>query len=529
MGPAVIEQYMRPTSEYLKDIGCKKIPEVRENLSVGELTEIALRKDEAVLSKSGVLTAYTGKYTGRSPKDKFIVERPEYKDVINWGSSNRPISSENFERIYAKVRAYLEQLPELFVFEGSAGADADRAIPVRIITEYAWHSFFASLLMRKEKIQGAREENVFTIIDVPGALAEGEKDGVNSEAFVIVDLLNRLVLIGGTKYAGEIKKSVFSYLNYLLPRQNVLSMHCSATAGAGGDVALYFGLSGTGKTTLSADASRKLIGDDEHGWSQNGVFNIEGGCYAKCINLDPIKEPQIFSAIKAGAVVENVMIKKDTGEYDFTDGTLTENTRVAYPLEFIKTREVSARGGHPKNIFFLTADAFGVLPPISRLTNEQALYYFLCGYTSKLAGTERGITQPEANFSLFFGEPFMPLKPEYYLALFKKLITDHCASVYLVNTGWTGGAYGAGKRMSLPHTRALINAVLDGSLEKASFEKEAFFGLEIPAACNNVPKEVLNPMNAWKDRGAYEMRAKELVALFERNYAKYEDVLKKIV
>jgi phosphoenolpyruvate carboxykinase (ATP) len=520
---------MRSTSDFLKYIGCKKVPPVRENMSIGELTEIALSKDEAVLSKNGVLTAYTGKYTGRSPKDKFTVERPEYKDVINWGSSNRPISSEKFEGIYAKVRAHIETLPEVFVFEGSAGADAASAIPVRIITEYAWHSFFASLLMRKEKVAGANEEDIFTIIDVPGCLAEGEKDGVNSEAFVLVDFLNRLVLIGGTKYAGEIKKSVFSYLNYLLPQKGVLSMHCSATAGAKGDVALYFGLSGTGKTTLSADASRKLLGDDEHGWSANGVFNIEGGCYAKCINLDPEKEPQIYSAIKAGAVVENVVIKKESGEYDFTDNSLTENTRVAYPLEFIGTREPSAKGGHPTNIFFLTADAFGVLPPISRLSKEQALYYFLCGYTSKLAGTERGIAEPQANFSLFFGEPFMPLRSEYYLALFKKLITDHKVSVYLVNTGWTGGGYGVGKRMSLPHTRALIDAVLKGTLGRASFEKEAFFGLEIPTACDNVPTEVLNPMNAWKDRGAYESKAKELVGLFEQNYAKYADVLKKVI
>jgi phosphoenolpyruvate carboxykinase (ATP) len=511
---------MKKIEKYFEELGLKKIPKINYDLAAGQLEKIAIEKKEAVLSKDGVLTAYTGKYTGRSPNDKFIVKTAENEEKINW-AKNKPTDKEHFDKLFEKVKHHIEDLDEVFVFDGSAGADEKNAVDVRIISEYAWHSFFANLLMRAKIKKDDTGRDGLTIFAVPGCLAEGEKDGVSSEAFILVNFEERIVLIGGTRYAGEIKKSVFTFLDYILPLKGVLPMHCSATEGKDGDVALYFGLSGTGKTTLSADPKRRLIGDDEHGWSQNGVFNFEGGCYAKCINLDPKKEPQIYGAIKPGAMVENVVLDRDKN-FVFSDGSLTENTRVAYPLSYIPNIVESGIGGAPKNIFFLTADAFGVLPPISKLDPKQALYYFLCGYTSKLAGTERGIKEPQANFSLFFGEPFMPLKPKYYVELFSEYLDKHKSNVYLVNTGWAGGPYGVGKRMSLPHTRALISAALDGSLADGGYHKERFFGLSIPKKCHDVPDNVLNPQESWEDKLAYEKQAQHLAGLFAENFKKYE-------
>ena len=512
---------MEEINRFFKKIGVKKEPKINYNFSEKELYRISEAKREGVLSKKGVLTVYTGKYTGRSPKDKFVAENKIYAKNIFWGRTNVPISDENFTKLLQKTTEYLESLNEIFIFEGSAGADEKQSLPVRVISEYAWHSLFSSIMLRK-KLPVTQDNESLTIIVMPGCRADGAADGVNSEAFILVDFSKKLVLIGGTRYAGEIKKSVFTFLNYMFPANNVFPMHCSATEGKQKDVALYFGLSGTGKTTLSADPERILIGDDEHGWSDSGIFNFEGGCYAKCVNLDAEKEPQIFSAIKDGAIVENVVIDKKSGEYDFTDTSLTENSRVAYPLNFIPNASKTGMGGQPKNIFFLTADAFGILPPIARLTIDQALFYFLCGYTSKLAGTERGIKEPQAIFSLFFGEPFFPLSPRNYLDLFLRLLKKHEPNVYLVNTGWSGGGYGIGKRMPLPVTRALISSVLSGEMNKIEWKKEKYFNLYIPKKCSGAPDEILDPVKSWKDAVLYGKQAEKLKLLFEENFKKYK-------
>lgn len=491
------------------------------NLSPAQLVEQAILRDEAILTNDGALCATTGTYTGRSPKDKYIVDEPTVREHIAWGSVNQPISTEKFEQIYRRVLKSLEDR-DLFVFDGFAGADAQYRLPIRIINQYAWHNLFVhQLFIRPTAAELKDHDPQFTVIAIPDVKAIPEVDGTNSETFIIISFEKRVVLIGGTEYAGEMKKSIFSVMNYLLPQQGVMPMHCSANVGKEGDVALFFGLSGTGKTTLSADPNRALIGDDEHGWTENGVFNIEGGCYAKCINLSQEKEPEIWSAIRFGSVLENVVIDPATRTPDFDDGSLTENTRVAYPIDYIDGALIPSVSGTPKVIIFLTADAFGVLPPVSKLTEEQAMYHFLSGYTSKLAGTERGITEPEATFSTCFGSPFLPLQPYVYAELLGKKIRENNVRVYLINTGWSGGAYGVGQRMKLKYTRAMIDAIMNGSIDTAPTTVDPIFGLEIPTSCPEVPSEVLIPRNTWEDKEEYDAKAKELAGRFVKNFEKF--------
>ncbi|MCG7335950.1 phosphoenolpyruvate carboxykinase (ATP) [Sporosarcina sp. ACRSM] len=503
---------------------------VNMQLSVPQLVEKATSRGEAKLTADGAITAQTGKYTGRSPKDKYIVEEESTKDKIDWGKVNRPISSDIFESLYTKVIRHLKERDELFVFDGFAGADPASRLSIRVVNEFAWHNLFVhQLFIRPNEEELKTHVPQFTIVSAPSFKADPAIDGTDSETFIIVSMEKRIVLIGGTEYAGEMKKSIFSIMNYLLPENGIMPMHCSANVGEDGDVALFFGLSGTGKTTLSADANRKLIGDDEHGWSDNGVFNIEGGCYAKCINLSQEKEPEIFGAIRFGSVLENVVIDPETRIPDYDDGSLTENTRAAYPIQAIDNIVDPSVAGHPKTIVFLTADAFGVLPPISKLTKEQAMYHFLSGFTSKLAGTERGITSPEATFSTCFGSPFLPLHATVYAEMLGKKIDEHNAQVFLVNTGWTGGEYGVGKRMDLKYTRAMVRAALAGQLNDVETEVNAVFGLQMPTSIAGVPTEVLNPRNAWADGAAYDEKAKELADLFRENFKKFGTVSEDIV
>jgi len=497
------------------------------NLGIPELVEAAVKRQEAVLAPNGALRTTTGKYTGRSPKDRFIVNEEMNRNKIAWGKINQPISEEAFHNLYKKMLTYLQD-KELFVFDGFAGADKNYRLPLRVINEYAWQNMFVhQLFIRPTSEELNNHHPEFTLIAAPGFKANPTIDGTNSEAFVIINFKEKIVLVGGTEYAGEIKKSIFSVMNFLLPQKNVLSMHCSSNVGADGDVALFFGLSGTGKTTLSADPNRFLIGDDEHGWSEDGVFNIEGGCYAKCINLSEENEPQIWNAISFGSVLENVAMDEKRN-LDFDSAELTENTRAAYPLHYIPGAIIPSTAGHPKTIIFLTADAFGVLPPISKLSKEQAMYHFLSGYTSKLAGTERGVTEPEATFSTCFGEPFLPLPPTKYAEMLGEKITKHHARVYLVNTGWSGGPYGVGKRMKIAYTRAMVTAAINGSIEKASFVQDPIFGLQIPTQIEGVPEEVLQPKNTWEDKEAYDRQANELAQLFVKNFEKFSDVSEEI-
>ncbi|MCZ2260718.1 phosphoenolpyruvate carboxykinase (ATP) [Sporosarcina sp. G11-34] len=502
---------------------------VSNQLSVASLVEKATSRGEAMLTADGAVVAQTGKYTGRSPKDRYIVEEASSKDKIDWGNVNRPISSEIYDSLYEKVIDHLKAKDEIFVFKGFAGAEHDSRLSIQVVNEYAWHNLFVhQLFIRPTKEELEAHESQFTIVSAPTFKADPEVDGTESETFIIVNLEKRIILIGGTEYAGEMKKSIFSIMNYLLPENDILPMHCSANVGDDGDVALFFGLSGTGKTTLSADSNRKLIGDDEHGWSDNGVFNIEGGCYAKCINLSEEKEPEIFGAIGFGSVLENVVIDLDSRIPDYDDGSLTENTRAAYPIQAIDNIVDPSVAGNPKTIVFLTADAFGVLPPISKLTKEQAMYHFLSGFTSKLAGTERGITSPEATFSTCFGSPFLPLHATVYAEMLGKKIDEHDAQVFLVNTGWTGGVYGVGSRMDLKYTRAMVRAAIAGKLNDVETEVNEVFGLEMPVAIEGVPTEVLNPRNAWADGVAYDKKANELADLFRSNFKKFGTVSEEI-
>ncbi|MDQ0272265.1 phosphoenolpyruvate carboxykinase (ATP) [Cytobacillus purgationiresistens] len=498
---------------------------IQVQLSVPQLVEKVLNRNEGVLTSTGAVRATTGKYTGRSPKDKYIVEEASSKDKIDWGSVNQPISEESFNNLYNKVISFLKDQNELFVFKGFAGADKKHRMPIQVINEYAWHNLFAhQLFIRPAEDELIDHEAEFTVISAPNFKADPAVDGTKSETFIIVSFERRIVLIGGTEYAGEMKKSIFSVMNYMLPQNSILPMHCSANVGREGDVALFFGLSGTGKTTLSADSNRRLIGDDEHGWSPNGVFNIEGGCYAKCINLTREKEPQIFDAIRFGAVLENVVLNNETRVADYDDSTLTENTRAAYQLQAIDNIVEPSIAGHPNTIVFLTADASGVLPPISKLTKEQAMYHFLSGYTSKLAGTERGITSPQATFSTCFGSPFLPLPAQEYAEMLGKKIDEHNAKVFLVNTGWTGGEYGVGSRMKLAYTRAMVEAALEGELNHVETTKDQIFGLDIPQHVTGVPDEVLLPNKTWADQASYEAKAKELAAQFRENFKKFGNI-----
>ncbi|MFT4414907.1 phosphoenolpyruvate carboxykinase (ATP) [Fredinandcohnia humi] len=499
------------------------------NLSVSVLVEKVLARQEGILTSTGAVRATTGKYTGRSPEDKYIVEEASTKDKIDWGKVNQPISEATFDKLYTKVLTYLKKQDELFVFNGFAGADKKVRMPIQVINEYAWHNLFSQqLFIRPTQEELVNHKAEFTVISAPNFKADPSVDGTKSETFIIISFEKRTVLIGGTEYAGEIKKSIFSVMNYILPENNIMPMHCSANVGQEGDVALFFGLSGTGKTTLSADPKRRLIGDDEHGWSSSGVFNIEGGCYAKCINLSREKEPQIFDAIRFGSVLENVVVDEKTRIADYDNGALTENTRAAYQIENIDNIIVPSIAGHPNTIVFLTADAFGVLPPISKLTKEQAMYHFLSGYTSKLAGTERGITSPQATFSTCFGSPFLPLPATVYAEMLGRMIDEHNVQVFLVNTGWTGGEYGVGNRMKLTYTRAMVQAALEGELNNVETVKNDIFGLEIPIHVAGVPDDVLQPAKTWVDQSAYYVKAKELALKFKENFKKFSDVPKEI-
>ena len=514
---------------YVESLGIIAPKAVYRNLTPAELTERAVARGEGSLSDTGALVVTTGKYTGRSPNDRFVVDTPSIHDDIDWGKVNVPISPERFEQIYGKMMAYL-QGREIFIFDGFAGADEQYHLPVRVVNELASQNMFIhQLLVRPTEEQLRDFVPGFTIIAAPGFKCIPERDGVNSEAAILVNFDKKMVLIAGSQYAGEIKKSIFSVMNYVLPKQGLFTMHCSANIGKDGDSALFFGLSGTGKTTLSADPNRKLIGDDEHAWSDKGIFNIEGGCYAKCINLSQENEPQIWNAIKFGALVENVVMDPETRTLDFDDGSLTENTRVGYPVTYIPDCVIPGVGGHPKTVVFLTADAFGVLPPISKLDKNQAMYHFVSGYTSKLAGTERGIPEPVTTFSTCFGAPFLPLDPSVYAEMLGRNIDKHNVNVYLVNTGWCGHKAGDGKRMSLKYTRAMVTAALNGDLEKVAYETDPYFNVSVPTSCPGVPDEVLSPRKMWKDEAEYEKTAKDLAARFVKNFQKYTHMPKSIV
>ncbi|MDP3980210.1 MAG: phosphoenolpyruvate carboxykinase (ATP) [Chlamydiota bacterium] len=513
----------------LSSIGINNTGPIHRNLGTDELVKRSVDRGEGEISKVGALTVQTGKYTGRSPNDRFIVDYPEIHDKINWGKINLPITPEQFTVLHDHIRAHMSKSEELFIFDGMVGADPKHSLKIRVVNELASQSLLTHQLMRRpteEELQGHMPN--FTILVAPGCKADPKKHGVNSEAFIVINYVERIVLIGASLYGGEIKKSIFTVMNFLLPEAGILPMHCSANIGKDGRTALFFGLSGTGKTTLSADSNRKLIGDDEHGWSHDGIFNFEGGCYAKCINLKREHEPQIFDAIKHGAVVENVVMHPTTKEYDFADSSLTENTRAAYPLEHIPDAEISGIGGHPKMIVFLTADAFGVMPPIAKLSYEQAMYHFMSGYTSKLAGTERGITKPKAAFSAFFGEPFMPGKPMVYANLLREYVKRYKTNVFLINTGWSGGPYGVGERMAIKLTRAMVTAALDGALNKVEYQSHPVFNLMMPTECPDVPSEILNPINTWEDKGAYQKQAEMLASLFKENFKKFTEATEEV-
>lgn len=510
--------------ESLAAAGYVNLGEIYENLPPVKLVEEALKRGEGCLSSTGALAVETGKYTGRSPEDRFIVKDEKTADTVDWGKINRPFDPHAFEALRARQKAYLEGR-DVFVFEGYVGADPKHRIAVRVINEYAWQNLFIHQLLRRptaEELASFKPE--VTLVCTPGFKAVPELDKTNSEAFIILNFTSKEILIGAAAYAGEMKKSCFSYMNYMMPEAGVCPMHCSANIGADGKTALFFGLSGTGKTTLSADPNRCLIGDDEHGWSADGIFNFEGGCYAKAIKLSQEGEPQIWNAIKFGAVIENVIMDKDTRVADYDDDSLTENIRTGYPVDYIPDAVLSGQGGHPKAIIFLTADAFGVLPPIAKLDRNQASYYYLSGYTSKLAGTERGITEPQATFSAGFGAPFLPRAVGEYAKLLRANLQKYGTEVYMLNTGWSGGPYGVGSRMKLAYTRAMVTAILDGSLAGVEFETDPIFGLSIPKACPNVPEEVLNPRNTWADKAAYDETARKLAALFIENFKTYNGV-----
>jgi phosphoenolpyruvate carboxykinase (ATP) len=503
--------------------GIRNSRQINWNLSVPALYEAALRRGEANIAAGGALLATTGEHTGRSPKDKFIVRDDYTNDTVDWGPVNQEMSTEQFERLYQRMTAYL-QGRELFVRDAYAGANPDYRLRVRIVNEFAWHNLFCrNMFIRPPVMDLPGFEPDFTIIQAPGFQADPAVDGCRSGTVVALSFSHRLVLIGGTSYAGEAKKSVFSYLNHLLPGENVMPMHCSANIGPKGDAAVFFGLSGTGKTTLSADGSRTLIGDDEHGWSSEGLFNFEGGCYAKVINLSQEAEPEIYDAShRFGTVLENVVMDPETGLLALEDGSLTENTRSSYPLDFIPNASASGTGPSPKNVIMLTADAFGVLPPISKMTAEQAMYHFLSGYTARVAGTEKGVNEPQATFSTCFGAPFMTRHPSVYAKLLGEKILGSDVTCWLVNTGWSGGSYGVGQRMKIVHTRSMVRAALDGRLGKVETVQDRTFGLHVPRHCPDVPDEVLVPRNTWADKSAYDATARELASRFADNFEKYE-------
>jgi phosphoenolpyruvate carboxykinase (ATP) len=492
------------------------------NLVSSDLISRAVERKEGVLSKHGVLVTKTGDRTGRSPNDKFIVREDPVEENVWWGEINVPTTKEIFVNLREKVRNYLNSQPELFVQDLFAGADDEQQLAIRVITENAWHSAFArNMFLRPSAEEMKNHQPEFTVLHAPHFLADAEVDGVNSEVFVIVCFSEKQIIIGGTRYAGEIKKSIFSIMNYLLPLEGHLPMHCSANVGKNDDCAVFFGLSGTGKTTLSADPYRPLIGDDEHGWNNEGVFNFEGGCYAKMINLSEVDEPEIFATSRMlGTILENVVLDDD-GVPDFYDISLTQNTRGSYPLESIENRVVSSKGGLPHNVVFLTCDAFGVLPPISQLTPEQAAYHFISGYTAKVAGTEIGVVEPQATFSACFGAPFMPMHPSVYADLLSKKVAENNASCWLLNTGWIAGGYGSSDRIKIRWTRALLNAALDGSLNDAEFIIDERFQFKIPTSCDDVPSEILQPRTTWENGNEYDKIADKLAKMFNENFKQF--------
>jgi phosphoenolpyruvate carboxykinase (ATP) len=509
----------------LESHGITNVSQVYWNLEVPALYEEAVKRREGAISIDGPLVCRTGQHTGRSPNDKFIVREPSSADKVWWSKVNRPLETHHFDALRQRLLNYVEGR-EVFVQDCYAGADPRYRLPVRIITEHAWHSLFARHMFIDipESVGRPAHTPEFTVIDMPGLHAEPSHHGTNSEVFILLNFAKKLVLIGGTSYAGEIKKSIFTVMNYLLPMRNVLSMHCSANVGPADDVALFFGLSGTGKTTLSSDPDRRLIGDDEHGWTEEGVFNIEGGCYAKTIRLSQEAEPQIYATTRRfGTVLENVKMDMVTRALDLDDDALTENTRGAYPIEFIDNHLPSGQAGHPRHIIMLAADAFGALPPIARLSRAAAMYHFLSGYTAKVAGTEKGVTEPKATFSTCFGAPFMVLHPTVYAKFLGDRIARHDAKVWLVNTGWSGGPYGVGTRMKIGHTRAMIRAALTGQLDGVAYKTDPVFNLDVPQSVPGVPQEVLSPRNTWSDQAAYDEQARKLARMFTENFKAFED------
>ncbi len=508
----------------LDSFGIGHVRKAARNLTTAPLFEEAVKRGEGLTAAGGPLVVRTGKHTGRSPNDKFFVREPGSESNIDWGKTNKAFEQGRFEALLARVDQFLRER-EVFVLDAYAGADPAYRLPIRVLTQRAWHNLFARNLFipaKPSELSGFRPE--FAVVDACDFLAVPERDGTRSETFIIIDFSRRLVLIGGTTYAGEIKKSVFTIMNYLLPLRDVMPMHCSANVGPQGDVAIFFGLSGTGKTTLSADPTRALIGDDEHGWSDRGVFNFEGGCYAKAIHLSAELEPQIFPTTRTfGTVLENVVIDPVSRELDLDDASLTENTRAAYPLTSIANVAPGGVGGHPRNIVMLTADAFGVMPPIARMTSGQAMYHFLSGYTAKVAGTEKGVTEPQTTFSHCFGAPFMVHHPTVYAHMLGDRIAKHEVRCWLVNTGWSGGPVGVGKRMRLPYTRAMVQAALSGQLDHATFVPHPVFKVGVPTHVPGVPDEVLDARSTWSDGSAYDAKARELAVKFAENFARFAD------
>jgi len=497
---------------------------IHRNLSSKALIKMAVARNEGVLTKTGALSVTTGQYTGRSPEDRFIVDDKLTHKTVDWGKINKPFPADKFNQILNKMMTY-EKSKEFFVFDGWAGADDEARLPVRMITDHAWQSLFVKTMFIEPTSEELEyHEPKFTVFNINDFEARPELDGTRTSTFILLNFTKKLAIIGGTRYGGENKKTIFGVLNFILPGKDIMPMHCSANLGLNGDTALFFGLSGTGKTTLSADPKRMLIGDDEHGWSDDGIFNFEGGCYAKTINLSKKAEPQIWNAIRDGAVLENVVLNPKTMNPDYDDDSLTENTRVVYPLDYIPGAVIPSVAGHPKSIIFLTADAFGVLPPISKLTTDGAMYHFMSGYTSKLAGTERGIIEPQPTFSHCFGSVFMPRPAEVYAKMLGERIVKHNTNVYLVNTGWSGGPYGVGKRFKIEYTRKMITAVLNQSLEKVNYERNKVFNLDVPKTCPGVPSKVLDPKKTWKNKKAYDKAAKSLAKMFVDNFKKFKKV-----
>ncbi|MCY3853859.1 MAG: phosphoenolpyruvate carboxykinase (ATP) [Thaumarchaeota archaeon] len=507
-----------------KVINCK----INRNLTVDQLIHIIIEKNEGIITDNQSISVTTGEYTGRSPNDRYIVCDDQTHDTIAWGKMNNKFTPKDFDNIFSKMMKFIDG-KELFIFDGFIGADKAIRTSIRVISDHAWQSLFVrQLFIRPDTIELLSHVPEFTILCINDFYSDPIICNTRSNVFILINISLKLVLIGGTSYAGEIKKAMFSIMNYILPPKNILPMHCSANIGSNGDTTLFFGLSGTGKTSLSADPSRSLIGDDEHGWSDNGIFNFEGGCYAKCIRLDKNKEPQIWNAIKKGTILENVIVDPHTLHPDFEDSSLTENTRAAYPLNYIHGSKSPSVGNHPNVILFLTADALGVLPPISKLTKNGAMFHFMSGYTSKLAGTERGIKEPKAVFSECFGAPFMPRSAHVYAKMLGDLIIKHNTKVYLVNTGWTMGPYGIGKRINISYSRSMVSAALDGSIDNSGYKYNELFNLYTPIQCNCVPSKILNPRNTWEDKNSYDKTANKLAQMFVDNFKKFDNVEKQI-